>query len=236
MSANRSGYSTPNSRTHTPSSMSVSRSGKRSRGGGVPAAQLNAALMRIGGRLPATMGELKNIDTTLGVPAVGVTTGVLTLLNGTTQGTTATTRLGRRITVKSIYIRGNLTLNPTSTGFSEFRLLIVYDKQANATAPVATDILVADTINNVNNLSNSRRFVTLMDYAPEHGIGTAGPQMHQISLYKKCNLVTEFNAGSAGTIGDIQSGSIYALMYFNGRITVAAANANINVRVRFSDA
>lgn len=219
-----SGYSTP-----------ASRVGKRARTSGVPPAQLHAALSRLGGRLPASMGELKNIDTTIGFPAFGVATGTLTLLNGCAQGTTATTRLGRRITMKSLYVRGFIQMAPTSTGNACFRILIVYDKQANATAPAATDILVADAFANLNNLSNSRRFVTLMDHVTD-AISATGEQSVHFELYKKLNKEVEFNAGSAGTVGDIQTGSVYALVYQSGgSITTATATNSIIARIRYSD-
>lgn len=191
-------------------------------------------LARTGGRLPATSGELRNLDTVPGIPAVGTTTGYLTLLNGCSQGTTATTRLGRRITMKSIYIRGNLQMAATTTGYCPVRILVVYDKQTNATAPSASDILVADAVNNVNNLSNSRRFVTLFDEIIPV-IGSAGPQAAYVTLYKKLNHVVEFNAGSAGTVGDIQTGSIYSLIYANNLTGGATLLNGLVCRIRFAD-
>lgn len=225
------------SRESSAMSRSVTPSGRR---GVFTPAQRNAvlaagaALARTGGRLPANMGELKNIDTTLGFPAVGTSTGVVTLLNGTTQGTTALTRLGRRCTFKSLYVRGFIQMAPTSTGATPIRILVVQDKQANAVAPVATDILNVDGIAGVNNLSNSRRFVTLMDHTIDC-VGTQGPQATLVNLYKKLGVVTEYNAGSAGTIGDIQSNSIYALIYTTTGVGVAALSQGLQCRVRFSD-
>lgn len=191
-------------------------------------------LARTGGRLPATSGELRNIDVGIALPAVATGTGTLTLLNGVAQGTTATTRLGRRITMKSIYIRMQLQLAATTTGNCPLRLLVVYDKQTNATAPVATDILANDAVWGLNNLGNSRRFVTLFDEVVDT-IGTAGPQGVNRVLYKKLNHAVEFNAGSAGTVGDIQTGSVYALMYANNTTAVASIIGAMACRIRFAD-
>lgn len=193
-------------------------------------------LIRSGGRMPANSGELKNLDvssTTLITAAQ--TTGNLLLLNGVAQGTTAVTRLGRRITMKSIYIRINNALAATTAGASPLRYLVVYDKQANATAPGATDVVVADAIVNPNNLSNSRRFVTLMDWMPEQGLGTGGPVACSHVFYKKINLPVEFNAGSAGTVGDIQTGSVYVFVWQNGGLITAAPTQAFYSRIRYSD-
>lgn len=183
----------------------------------------------------AGVGELKNIDTNPTFPAFGVGTGTLTLLNGVSQGTTATTRLGRRITLKSLYLRGFVGMGATSTGYAPIRCIIVYDKQANGAAPAATDVLLTNTLSSPNNLSNSRRFVTLVDYIIPNGIGTSGPQGQQIQVYKKLNHPVEFNNGSAGTVADIQTGSVYALFYLSTTLAVASAVSDITCRIRFAD-
>jgi len=195
--------------------------------------QAGRALARTGGRLPASMGELKNKDSVLTFPAFATGTASITLLNGLQQGTTATTRLGRRIVMKSVYLFGQCQLAPTSTGSVTVRVVVVYDKQANATAPTAADLWGADGINNMNNLSNSRRFVTIIEDI--RNLGTAGPQATFYQKYKKLNLPVEFNAGSAGTIGDIQTGSLYAFVVTTNALGVASLTTAVQVRVRYSD-
>lgn len=194
------------------------------------------ALVRSGGRMPVGAGELKNIDinSSSALAVFGQTAGTLQLLNGVAQGTTATTRLGRRINMTSLYIRWLGSMAATGTGSSALRMVVVYDKQANATAPAASDILVTDSIHAPNNLNNSRRFVTLFDHEVPC-VGTAGPQSWDIKVYKKLNHAVEFNNGSAGTIGDIQTGSVYALFYSQGTLLTASPNQLFYSRVRFSD-
>lgn len=188
--------------------------------------------------MPASSTELKNIDVSLTtgsnifVPAS--TAGVVTLLNGVAQGTTATTRLGRRITMRSLFIKGDVSMAPTTTGAAPLRILIVYDMQTNATAPVATDVLTLDQINSPMNLSNSRRFKTLCDIEIPC-LGAQGPQAVQWSRYIKLNHAVEFNTGSAGTVGDIQTGSVYMLTYQNGGLLVANPTTLVYTRIRFSD-
>jgi len=180
------------------------------------------------------VGELKNIDTPVSAPPVTTGTGVLTLLNGCQQGITATTRLGRRVTLKSIYIRANFQVASATTGSCPVRILIVQDRQPNGAAPTAIDILAADQINGLNNLSNSRRFVTHFDHVIPV-IGTAGPQAQSAVLHKNVNIPVEFNSGTLGTVADISSNSLYALVYANNGTGTAAINSLIQCRVRFSD-
>ena len=80
-----------------------------------------------------------------------------------------------------------------------------------ATAPVITDILLANDFTSPNNLSNRDRFVTLSDYVTEQ-LSTASNLSDTGVIRKGLNLETMFNAGSAGTIGDITSGSVYEVI------------------------
>lgn len=204
---------------------------KRMRSGGVIWAPSMVAKKRA-----TALPELKNIDTTdLNFPAFGATTGQLTLLNGCIQGSAATNRIGRRIRMVSVYLRGRILMAGTSTGSSPIRIIIFYDRQTNGAAPTATDLLTSDAISSFNNLNNNRRFQVVADIT-RSCIGTAGPQALYFSNFKKIDLSTEFNTGNAGTVADITTGSLYALCYASPGIGVASLITNLNVRVRFSDA
>lgn len=222
--------------------MSVNRKRKFSAGAGsAPAPGPKRARMNLGqqvraqARLLASASELKNldVDNTTNIVA-GSGAGVLNLINGVAQGTTALTRLGRRITMRSLYWRWNGHLNATTVGGSGLRMLIVYDKQANVAAPVATDVLTVDAIRSPMNLSNSRRFVTLADYHIDC-VGTAGNQAWMRTGYRKLNLNVEFNTGSTGTITDITSGSVYSIIYQDGNLATAVTASQLYTRIRFSD-
>lgn len=213
---------------------------KRARRTGIVIPASAGPLVRLGGRLPmnrtrGSLTELKNIDVNpINFPAFGATTGQLTLLNGCIQGSGATNRIGRRITMRSIQLRGRIQVAATTTGASPVRLIIFYDRQANGTAPTATDLLNADTISDFNNLSNNRRFVIVAEQI-RSCIGTAGPQSIYFNMYKRIKLITEFNTGNAGTVGDIQTGSLYCLAYASAGIQVASLACNVQTRVRFTD-
>lgn len=227
------------------SKLAMRRAGYKSKGSFGQRAPQAARLRSVSARVkrsfaaPARMlsssSEKKDITPAASNPfGTLAATGSVLLLNGVAQGTTANTRLGRRITMHSLLVKGTVQLAPTTTGASPLRLIVVYDSQANAAAPVATDVLLADVISAPMNLSNSRRFKILFDEVVGC-IGTGGPQAAWIERYVKLNHVVEFNTGSAGTIADIQTGSIYMLGYNNGNFGTAFPTASIQTRIRFTD-
>jgi len=200
-----------------------------------------------GGRgsvLPSN-SELKFKDNTTTLnPTVGAATwvpfttaagaGTSQLLNGLVPDSTATGRIGRRVMIKSLYVRVTTRLAPTSVGGSPIRMIVVYDKQSNATAPAVTDVFTTDNFNSMNNISNRDRFVTLVDQIVPT-ISTSSDPVQHLEVYKKLNLPVQFNAGTAGTIGDITSGAIYMTFVQEGYITVASPTVAYYARVRYTD-
>lgn len=183
-------------------------------------------------------GELKNIDVTSPFPALVAAGAGFTnpnLLNGVAQGTTATTRLGRRIVMKSLFIRATIRLAATTAGESTVRFLVVYDKQTNAVAANNADVFeVPANIMSPMNLGNSNRFKVLCDKVIPC-LGATGPSSIVFQKYIKMNHPVEFNSGSAGTVGDIQTGSVYAYCGQDGGLITAAPVTTAYTRIRFSD-
>lgn len=201
-----------------------------------PRSSLTAQSIRVGGTPSGRIGELKFVDTSFtGAAAVGASTfSAAQLLNGLANGTSASTRVGRQVNMKSLLIRYTITLNPTTVAGGAVRMLVVYDKQANAAAPVITDVLLADGFLAPNNISNRDRFVTLCDVITPP-IGTAGDYASSDVVYKKINLETMFNEGVSGTIADITSGSIYLFFAQSGQMTTAAPSLSYRSRIRYTD-
>ena len=182
-------------------------------------------------------GELKFVDvnTAVAVGGAGVATfGTGVLLNGLANGSDASSRIGRKINMKSIYIRWSLLFGASGIGGGAVRVLVVYDKQANATAPAITDILLANDFTSPNNLSNRDRFVTLCDYVTEN-ISLNNMLSDTGVIRKSLNLETMFNAGSAGTIGDITSGSVYLFIAQSGGLSTTAPVFTYRSRIRYTD-
>ena len=189
------------------------------------------------GQARLSINELKDntVRSTAVVTGAGAVTGSTPLLlNGLTQGTSAVTRIGRRITVKSLLVRWYVQLAATTTGGAPLRLLVVADRQTNGAAPAITDILLTDEIASPMNLNNSKRFKVVCDEIIPV-IGAGGPQSIMIQRYMKLNMNTEFNSGNAGTVADITTGSLYVMAWQGGGLATAAPTSVFYSRVRFSD-
>jgi len=193
-----------------------------------------AALTRTGGnfaQVGASSGhEKKYIDVT--VNASFTSAGALTLLNGCIPGSDAINRIGRRIKMKSLLLRLSCNVGATPTN-DVVRFMVVYDRQANGAAPAATDILTGISALNPNNLNNRARFITLLDWI--QAMDTVGPTIVQKVVFIRKDLVTTFNAGTAGTVADIQTGSLYVLNCGNNAAGVTATTLVCRSRVRFED-
>jgi len=256
---------------------------KRSDNGGgkrdVPKKQRQKSVARTGGNFNSVQmtrggvgtqgGELKFIDVNTndftGFKPLAETSGTdstgaasLALLNGVALGTDATQRIGRKTTMKSIYLRCGITSRTTNStptnGFvtvpGQIRYLIVYDMQPNGTALTVADVFqqsgVADLMVSPLNLNNRDRFrvltdkVTSISNSPTASI-PAGASDHSryIKIYKKINLPVIYNAGTAGTVGDIQTGSLYFISFTNCQMNNTPAGgwllSSFYSRVRFED-
>jgi len=170
------------------------------------------------------------------------TTGTVTLLNGVATGTDFTDRIGRKIIMKSLYIRGVCKPEDDNIANTLARVLIVYDMQSNGAAPVVTDVLKSATSASQLNMNNRDRFKVLMDkqYAVGKVLDTAtqafagSPTIHQLKKYKRLNLEVLFN-GTTNVIGSIATGSVYMITIGN-QAAGLGAEFLVSTRIRFIDA
>jgi len=182
-----------------------------------------------------SIGEKKNVDVQSFANIVAAGTGaVQTLLNGIANGNTSTTRVGRRVMMKSLFVRFGAGLASTTAGNSPIRLVIVYDKQTNANAPAITDVFTENTIYSLNNLANNRRFTIIVDEEIE-SLGTGGPQGFYKTIYRKMNLPIEFNETAGTGVNAITTGSVYAFVWQNGNLITAAPTNFLQTRIRYVD-
>jgi len=186
--------------------------------------------------------ELKFIDTNLsnttlfpGGSAFSSGSWVFTLLNGVSEGTDEQSRIGRELTLTSIYMRGSVngTITPTEAGFCKW--YIVQDTQSNAAIFPITNFLISDDINALGNLDYRTRFkIIATDKWEQSGNLGNDKFIHLIDFYKKLNIPVEFNNNNAGTIADITRNSLYLLTNTYG-LGVNSQNTVLNIRVRFDD-
>lgn len=197
-------------------------------------------------------GELKFLDNAFSTnPIANTGTIASNSLVVIPQGDGQSQRIGRKITVRSIYASFCLQIPATlnSDDSSDIvRIIIYWDKQTNGAAATPGEILAAGDVatqRNVlsyRNLENASRFRILKDKSyyltTMAGIGSSG-DVASVDAYKlvkmtfpKLYIPIEYSAtADTGAIATIRSNNIGVLML------TRTANANVisNIRVRYSD-
>lgn len=191
------------------------------------------------------VAELKFNDSTRVLSAVGNTGFIEDSINLIPQNVGESGRIGRKCTVKYIFLRYQVKLLETidvadaRTG-DAVRFILYQDKQCNGATAAVTDILETADIQSFFNLANSNRFIIHMDKTHSINYGgmssaTAGTVsqsavIHTYEWNKKCNVDLEFSS-TLGLIGEIRSNNF-------GWLAIAEfgdASLNSNFRVRFAD-
>lgn len=161
------------------------------------------------------------------------------LLNGLAPGSGASQRIGTQIDIMTVELRLTWTVGGSTTP-GHVRVMMCYDKQTNATAPALTDILengatIAPT-SALRLMSNRRRFKIIMDRTFSHGAlstGEATGDMYFYGRYKRRPIVTQYNAGTAGTVGDIVTNALYLLIF--AEASTNNPTCDYYARVRYVD-
>lgn len=189
-------------------------------------------------------GEVKYFDTTKAATALAsagaIANSSLLLIQ---EGNTESTRVGNKITVKSVMVRGQLIMSSQAdaTATSQtFRIIVYLDKQCNGATAGVTDILQSASFLAFNNLDQSDRFITLAEEfctldqpgaAPSGAAYVFGESNKVFFLKKKLNLPVKFK-GNAGTIADLASANIGVLVIGS---TDALGFYEYVARVRYTD-
>jgi len=109
--------------------------------------------------------EEKNLDVNATLDPL--TTGVLTLLTGISQGTDVGNRVGDVIKVTKISWMGRLALNPSVTSFSTVRMILIRDMENDGAVPSMADMLEtiggSAAVRSPINFLNRKRFSILWD-------------------------------------------------------------------------
>jgi hypothetical protein len=158
--------------------------------------------------------EDKYLDTTASITPSN--TAIFVLLNGMSTGTSAITRNGQSI--KSVALSGSCLWSINSAATTTFiRALIVCDRQTNGSAFAATDLLSnSASVLSQFNVSYEERFTILFDRV--FTVSTGGPMSGICDVVCDCKTHTYYNTGTAGTIADIASNSLF-LMVFSDQTT-----------------
>lgn len=171
------------------------------------------------------------------------TTGSVTPLNLCDEGTSVSQRIGRKICMKSVQVRGLIDPVDGATTATLARVMLIWDKQVNGVTATIAEILSAATANSYMNLDNRERFVVLMD--KHYSIGAfsnvattayaQSPTVAHINKYKKipAGSFTIYDGTGAG-IADINTGALY-LVTIGSQAAGAGARLTAACRVRYTD-
>lgn len=167
------------------------------------------------GRYSGKNAELKFKDTTVALTA-SATAGVILFdsLNIIAEGNGESARIGRKLTIKKIQIKGswaNVVVTTAATTDQRLRIILYLDQQTNGTAATVVGVLESASINAFRNLANSSRFQVLMDktltvrnqYVGQTAAGafTTTVETRSWSFYKNCNIDIEYdNSATTGVL------------------------------------
>jgi len=189
-----------------------------------------------------TITEKKTVDVDP-TALVITTTPTFNLLNGIATGTDFTDRIGRKVALKSLYMRWNLTAEDQTVTDNLARILIVYDNQTNGAAPIIGDILKSSNPLSQLNLNNRDRFKILYDKTIQMAFAantatqavSFGQNAYCGKKFKSLRNTEMIFGGTAATVASIQTGSIY-LVTIGSAVSPASSSLGFSTRIRFVDA
>ncbi len=189
-------------------------------------------------------GERKFFDTTKAL-TVATTGGVIysDTLVAMAIGTGESNRIGRKIQLKGIYMRGSIQLNnqtvPGSTA-DRVRVILYWDKQTNKAAAAVTDLLKTANVDSFRNLNNSGRFMFLHDKTYALSSQSGGPLSTTTTNYgeKRVNLTVSKNVSitiefvaDTPSVADLASNNIGVMCISqDGLVTIG-----YTARIRYTD-
>jgi len=166
------------------------------------------------------------------------TTGFIWMLNTIAPGATQSTRVGKKVAMKGLQIRG-LLYNGTSAYTNDVALIVVYDKRPTGSMPAITAILESISSQSLNNDDNASRFRILrrIDYCLT-GNATTPTSNSGVSIDTYVDLrkaLVVYKSASTGEIADISEGALYIIGVGSAAAGSAAAVAVLKTRVRYYD-
>jgi len=206
--------------------------------------------------------ELKGADINLGSGVVATTTTNASsfLLNGIAPGSASFNRIGRKVTLKSLRLKGGatFTMTPSATGavnHNSLRMVVVFDRQPNSGSIPTWDTIFGITAQDGTETSttwapmkydNMSRFQVLKDKTIDcqtvpGNVATTGVIDQWVSFDEFMSLgnrESTYSGQSAPcTTADISTGALY--VYFRSQNQSASATVGIDTdsvaRLRYQD-
>jgi len=183
--------------------------------------------------LQLSSGEFKSVDVLADAASCSTTTGIV-LLNGMTTGAAINQRVGREVTLR--YVQFQYVVRCNTAGVDQqVRVVLVYDRQTNGSAPAFNDVFDVTNVTCARRLENRKRFKILYDRTHVlNAIGEAGSQVAR-RFYRRLRHPVTFNSGNTGLVGDITTGSVYLLFISTQAAGTNAALIDYQTRIRYSD-
>lgn len=166
-------------------------------------------------------------------PAGVVATNVLNIA----QGTTEVTRVGGKITVTNVNLRGSVgNDNAGAQGPDIVRMIIFWDLQCNGALPNVTDVLTTADWRSYLNMDNVDRFKIIkdkcfiVDITTWDSTNALGAQK-LIKVNHKCSIPIHYSS-TTGAIAEIKSNNLCIIWLSRNNASIA----NYTIRVKFTDA
>ncbi len=168
-------------------------------------------------------GERKFHDVTIDDAALDTGGTIQASLLTIAEGNGEEQRIGRKITLKSVQWKVQLTLATTASAGNTadtYRLIMYQDKQTNGAAAAVLDILETAVFNSFYNLANEKRFRILCDKTGTinstagSGRGTTDTLSYaeksmNLKFYKSLDMPIEYdNSATTGVITSIRSSGV----------------------------
>ncbi len=143
------------------------------------------------------------------------------LINGLSQGTTSTTRLGDTIRTTMLELNIRMSVNILSTvGYVVFRVFTIVDLQPNGSTFINSQYLnTPGNVLSAINLPNCKRFNTLDDEM--FTLDLNGPNAFVYRRVYNIDIHPEYGLGNAGTIADISKNALFLLLLADDNVNLA---------------
>lgn len=138
--------------------------------------------------------------------------GVVTLISGIAEGTDYDDRIGKKIVIKSVQIKGFMANNDSTLGDTTvIRLMIVRDNSFAGTAPAISDLLLNS---NAYSLRNPRPDL-LRKYTVLYDTFRANDRDNPSNVFGKYRKLNQQAIFDGASISSVSKGSLYVVMLSN---------------------
>ena len=169
--------------------------------------------------------------------ATASTSCAFQLMNGLVQGVTQLTRIGNKVQCKGIEVRGSVYTGATPNN-STMRIGVLIDFQADGSAPTQNDVWNAaggggTAVYAHRNINSTERYKIIKDEMIS--TSAAGPSVQNFVWHLPADVVTKYNTGNAGTIADIETGSVYFYYWSDDIVAGDLPVIDACLRYKFND-